>query len=46
MLMKITGHKTEKAFLKYIKMDQEEAANQLAEMWERSYQPTSKLEAV
>jgi integrase len=45
-LMKITGHKTEKAFLKYIKMDQEEAANQLAQLWERTYQPQTKLEAV
>lgn len=46
MLMKITGHKTEKAFLKYIKVDQEEAANQLAQLWERTYQPQTKMEAV
>lgn len=46
LLMKITGHKTEKAFLKYIKVDQEEAANQLAQLWERNYHPQTRLEAV
>jgi len=29
-IMKITGHKTEKAFLKYIKISQEENANKLS----------------
>ncbi len=28
-IMKITGHKTEKAFLKYIKISQEDNANKL-----------------
>jgi integrase len=28
-IMKITGHKTEKSFLKYIKISQEDNANQL-----------------
>jgi integrase len=46
LLMKITGHKTEKAFLKYIKVDQEEAATQLANLWERNAHPQTKLEAV
>ena len=32
-IMKITGHRTEKAFLKYIKIEQEEAANKLMEFW-------------
>lgn len=32
-LMKITGHKTETAFLKYIKVTQEEAAQKLAKHW-------------
>ncbi|MFM9028183.1 MAG: site-specific integrase [Bacteroidota bacterium] len=32
-IMKITGHKTEKAFLKYIKISQEENARKLMEFW-------------
>lgn len=32
-LMKITGHKTEKAFLTYIKISPEENANKLREFW-------------
>ncbi len=46
MIMKITGHKTESAFLKYIKVDQEESATQLANLWERNSQAQTKLEAV
>jgi integrase len=30
-IMKITGHKTEKAFMRYIKISQEDNANKLAE---------------
>ncbi|RPD40526.1 site-specific integrase [Chitinophaga barathri] len=33
-IMKITGHKTEKAFLKYIRLDGKEHANLLREMWD------------
>lgn len=32
-IMKITGHKTEKAFLKYIKVEKEEAAQLLRDFW-------------
>ncbi len=46
LLMKITGHKTEKAFLKYIKVDQEEAAQQLAKLWENNHQQVFNLKAV
>lgn len=34
-IMKITGHTTEKSFLKYIKVTQEEHAKLLAEHWEK-----------
>lgn len=34
-IMQITGHKTETAFLKYIKVSREEHANLLAEHWRR-----------
>lgn len=34
-IMKITGHKTESAFLKYIKVTGEEHANLLAEHWDK-----------
>ncbi|MDA3818539.1 MAG: hypothetical protein PF486_14245 [Prolixibacteraceae bacterium] len=33
-IMKITGHQTEKAFLKYIKVTPEEHANKLLEFWQ------------
>lgn len=33
-IMKITGHRTETAFLKYIRLDGKEHANVLREMWE------------
>lgn len=35
-LMKITGHKSESAFLKYIRIDKEEAANLLMNHWQNS----------
>lgn len=36
-IMKITGHKTESAFLKYIKITPEEHARKMAEAWENRY---------
>jgi len=33
LIMKISGHKTEKAFLRYIKIDEEIAAKKIMEMW-------------
>ncbi len=33
-LMKISGHSTEKAFLRYIKVDEEMAADKMEEIWE------------
>jgi len=35
MIMKITGHKTEKAFLKYIKVDEDENAERMLELFEQ-----------
>jgi integrase len=35
MIMKITGHKTEKNFLKYIKVDEEENAQLMLDMWNK-----------
>ena len=32
-IMKISGHKTEKAFLKYIKIDEQLAAKKILELW-------------
>jgi integrase len=32
-IMKISGHKTEKAFLKYVKITEESAAKKMAEIW-------------
>ena len=34
--MAISGHRTEKAFLKYIKVDGEEHAKKVLEMWQKS----------
>ncbi|GAA4327733.1 hypothetical protein GCM10023149_31320 [Mucilaginibacter gynuensis] len=34
-IMAITGHRTEKAFLKYIKVTPKEHAVQLKELWDR-----------
>ncbi len=36
-IMKITGHKTEKSFLKYIKVTPKEHADKLIEHWEQYY---------
>lgn len=36
-IMKITGHRTETAFLKYIKVSPEEHAKKMAEMWNVKY---------
>ena len=41
-IMKITGHKTEKSFMKYIKISQEENANLLQLHWKK----TTKLKVV
>ena len=38
MIMSISGHKTEKSFLKYIKVRQEEHAAMMKREWERMYQ--------
>ncbi len=35
LIMKISGHKTEKAFLRYLKMDERVAAIKLKQAWER-----------
>lgn len=35
MIMAITGHKTEKAFLKYIRVTPEEHAHKLKDLWEK-----------
>jgi hypothetical protein len=35
--MAISGHKTEKAFLKYIKVEPEEHAKKVLQMWQSSY---------
>ncbi len=37
MIMSISGHKTEKSFLKYIKVKQEEHAQMMAKAWEEMY---------
>lgn len=37
MIMSISGHKTEKSFLKYIKVKQEEHATMMAEAWGKIY---------
>jgi integrase len=36
-IMKITGHKTEKAFMRYIRISQEESANTLQAHWDKIY---------
>jgi integrase len=38
MIMSISGHKTEKSFLKYIKVKQEEHAGMMKKAWENIYQ--------
>jgi site-specific recombinase XerD len=43
-IMLITGHRTEKSFMKYIKIKEEEAAFHLKQHWEKFYgTPTSPL---
>lgn len=42
VIMQITGHKTEKAFLSYIKTDPEKYASMLIEQWNRSQQEKNK----
>jgi len=37
MIMAISGHKTEKSFLKYIKVEQEEHAQMMKKEWEKMY---------
>lgn len=37
MIMSISGHKTEKSFLKYIKVTQQEHAEMMAEKWKEIY---------
>jgi integrase len=37
MIMSISGHKTEKSFLKYIKVKQEEHAEMMAKAWKEMY---------
>lgn len=41
-IMKMTGHKTEKAFLSYIKVTEEEHAEMLRKLWEESEQTKNK----
>jgi hypothetical protein len=38
MIMSISGHKTEKSFLKYIKVKQEEHAEMMKKAWSNIYQ--------
>lgn len=35
LIRKISGHKTESAFLRYIKIDEEEAASKMLELWKK-----------
>lgn len=39
-IMNITGHRTEKQFLDYIKITPKEHANKLKELWNKSYKPS------
>jgi len=39
MIMSISGHKTEKSFLKYIKVKQDEHAAMMSEKWAEMYKP-------
>ncbi len=41
MIMSISGHKTEKAFLKYIKITQEEHARMMGDKWKEIYPETT-----
>jgi hypothetical protein len=45
-IMRITGHKTEQAFRKYIKVSEEESAVMLKDHWEKLFEvnpPTLKV---
>lgn len=42
MIMSISGHKTEKSFLKYIKVKQSEHAEMMAKAWRQMYKKESK----
>ena len=42
MIMSVSGHKTEKAFLKYIKVKQEEHAEMMAQKWAEMYGKSKK----
>ena len=44
VIMQITGHKTEKAFLSYIKTDPETYARMLLTQWNKSQQEKTKVE--
>lgn len=44
VIMQITGHKTEKAFLSYIKTDSETYARMLLTQWNKSQQEKTKVE--
>jgi len=43
-IMKVTGHKTESAFLKYIKVTEEEHARKIEEMWNKEAEHLRKVE--
>jgi integrase len=42
MIMSISGHRTEKSFLKYIKVKQNEHAEMMKKEWENMYNSTTK----
>ncbi len=42
LIMRISGHRTEKAFLRYIKIDEEMAAIKMKKFWEEHSAPTDK----
>ena len=45
-IMKITGHKTEKAFMRYIKVNEQEAASMLQQHWDRYYNTSNILRKI
>ncbi|RYF58179.1 MAG: site-specific integrase [Cytophagaceae bacterium] len=44
-IMKITGHKTEKAFMRYIKLDEEQHAQIIAQHWQKQVTNSSLTKA-
>jgi hypothetical protein len=42
--MKITGHKTEKAFMRYIKVSPEQHAKKLQDFWKANLKRKNKLD--